>query len=312
MSGSEGTQLPHCRTGEWPGGIASSRFASRLVGLDEAEVVLLGMPDDLGVRFNNGRPGASEGPTAFRRALAAYGVAEPAGWAWPRICDGGDVVPAEGNTENSLHETHARVTEAVEAILDRGALPVGIGGGHDLTFAFVRAVTRRFPPMVGYYLDAHLDVRETVGSGMPFRVLAEQCGVRGLRITGMSPLVNAAEHVAYFVERGGRALGGAEFEASVRSESQDAFASLDLDVLDAAHAPGVSALNPAGMTPREVERLVAALGRSPRVRCFDIMELNPRQDQDGRTARLAAHMFLCFLRGFAARRAGEGTLRMAE
>jgi formiminoglutamase len=80
-----------------------------------------------------------------------------------------------------------------------------------------------------------------------------------------------------------------------------AFVSLDLDVFNAAHAPGVSALNPSGLTPREIEGVVSAAGRNAAVSCFDIMELNPDFDPDGRTARLAAHMFLVFLRGLGSR-----------
>lgn len=298
----ESRQLPHCSAPVWPADLALSRFASMVrrepVG---CRVALIGLPDDLGVRMNGGRPGAAEGPRAFRAALARYGVAAPSAWQWPAVFDAGDVMPAPGDSAEALAETHGRVTLAVQAALDLGLFPIGIGGGHDLTYAFVRPVAIRQPGIVGYYMDAHLDVRETVGSGMPFRRLVEECGVQALRLVGMNPMVNEAEHVAYFVEHSGRAMGGAEFEASARNEPLDAFASLDLDVLDGAFAPGVSALNPAGMTPREVERLVGALGRAPRIRCFDIMELNPRFDQDGRTARLAAHLFLTFLRGLAAR-----------
>ncbi len=295
-------QLPHCSAPVWPGDIGSGRFAGGISRTPEnCRVALIGLPDDLGVRMNHGRSGAAEGPTAFRSAIARYGVASPSGWRWPGVFDAGDVMPAEGETEEALAETHGRVTLAVAAALDLGLFPIGIGGGHDLTFAFVRPVALRHPGMVGYYLDAHLDVRESTGSGMPFRSLIESCGVQALRLVGMNAMANAAEHVAYFVEHHGRSMGGAEFEASVRSESLDAFASLDLDVLDGAFAPGVSAANPAGLTPREVERLVGMLGRSPRIRCFDIMELNPRHDADGRTARLAAHLFLSFLRGLSAR-----------
>ncbi len=294
--------LPHCAPPVWPEHVASSRFASTISrSPDACRVALIGLPDDLGVRMNGGRAGACEGPIAFRSALSKYGVALPAGWDWPRVYDAGDVIPADGDSPDALAETHHRVSRAVERALDLGMFPVGIGGGHDLTFAFVRPVAERHRGMVGYYMDAHLDVRETMGSGMPFRRLIEECGVKALRLVGMNPLVNEAEHVAYFVEHHGRAMGGAEFEASARTESIDAFASLDLDVLDASNAPGVSAINPAGMSPREIERLVAALGRSAKVRCFDIMELNPRFDPDGRTARLAAHMFLSFLRGLAQR-----------
>ena len=66
-------------------------------------------------------------------------------------------------------------------------------------------------------------------------------------------------------------------------------------------SPGVSALNPAGWTVRDAEAWVRACGADPRVRCFDIMELNPAHDPDGRTARVAAHLFLTFLASFAQR-----------
>jgi arginase family enzyme len=58
------------------------------------------------------------------------------------------------------------------------------------------------------------------------------------------------------------------------------------------------------LLPREVERLIRSAGRNAAVRCFDIMELNPRFDPVGRTARLAAHMFLTFLRGLRERESG--------
>jgi formiminoglutamase len=78
--------------------------------------------------------------------------------------------------------------------------------------------------------------------------------------------------------------------------------SLDMDAIDSAQAPGVSAANPAGMSVGEVSWALAGAGRSPWVACFDIMELNPVFDVDGRTARAATHCLLSFLRGLAERR----------
>jgi formiminoglutamase len=81
------------------------------------------------------------------------------------------------------------------------------------------------------------------------------------------------------------------------------FVSLDLDVMDAAYAPGVSAMNPAGWAPWHFDAWLRSAGANPRVKCFDIMELCPPHDEGGRTARLAAHFFLSFLRGLAEREA---------
>jgi len=210
------------------------------------------------------------------------------------VFDAGDVVPAK-----SLGQTHARVTAATAALLDAGLLPIAIGGGHDLTFAFVRAVAAKYPRPTGLYFDAHLDVRETPGSGMPFRKLIEDCGVPALHLHGFRPLVNTLEHRTWFLRHGGKIHPDDAKVALPRG--RNLFVSFDLDVLDAAHAPGVSALNPVGWTVTQAEPWVRACGASSRVRCFDVMELNPRYDPEHRTARLAAHLLLAFIAGFSHR-----------
>ncbi len=273
-------------------------------------VCLLGIPDDTGVAMNKGRVGAKGGPGAFRAALTGYGLAQPvlSRRAMPAVFDAGDIVPGA-----TLDETHARATEASRAITLAGLLPVAIGGGHDLTFAFVRGVIEGLqagtpnhaaPPRAGLYVDAHLDVRAEAGSGMPFRALVERCGVRSLVCIGMEPLVNSAEHAAWFAAHGGRAVSVREARAADPATlvpRESCFVSIDLDGLDAAHAPGVSATNPCGLDPQTVAGIALAAGRSPHAGCFDICELNPAFDMDGRTARLAAYLFLSFLAGLAER-----------
>ncbi|MBL4592073.1 MAG: arginase family protein, partial [Phycisphaerales bacterium] len=289
------------------------------------QIALIGLPDDTGVKLNNGRPGAKEGPAAFRKALAKYGVAQPSGWDWPTVFDAGDVDVVPGD----LHETHRRVTQAVKSLLDLGLLPIGIGGGHDLTFPFVRAVSDHFGPLEGMYFDAHLDVRETDGSGMPFRKLLETGAAQSLRVHGLDFNSNTREHVKWFTDQPNCHIS--EFDdpedyyfsqievcAQPRSPSpimsappnplmdgywpdSDAFVSLDLDVIDQAHAPGVSAHNACGWTPKQTEEWIRVAGRCPNTRCFDIMELSPPHDRDDRTARIAARMFLAFLQGYSQR-----------
>jgi len=319
-------KVPHTVAPEWPTEIAPTRFAAtvRHDRPTDCQVALLGLPDDTGVKLNRGRPGAARGPAAFREALARYGAAESAAQL-PRVFDAGDVEISPG----SLRETHDRVTAATAALLDRGLFPVAIGGGHDLTFPFVRAVAAKFPGLAGIYFDAHLDVRDTPGSGMPFRKLVEECGVRALHLHGFRPAVNSRAHLDWFLAHGGkiypdgspvrlpaaREVGAKRLAArarpaaskpaptsnSLRLPAGCLFASFDLDVLDAAHAPGVSALNPCGWSVREAAAWVGACGTSPAVRCFDLMELNPAHDDSGRTARVAAHLFLTFLAGFSRR-----------
>jgi formimidoylglutamase len=310
--------IPFTHPAEWPP-IRPGRFAETIRrGGEPAHggVALIGLPDDLGVRLNGGRPGAAEGPRALRAALAAFGTTWDLGAGAPLavdVVDAGDVEPAPGDGEAALLETHARVEAAVGALYDAGCVTVGIGGGHDLTLPCVTAASRRYGRALGgVNLDAHLDVRERIGSGMPFRRLItggfldprkfvefglgrfanDRGDVEWLRAQGASLLTveEAADHAP--VEVLERALTGPGF----------GFVSIDLDGIDAAFAPGVSALNPMGLGVRDACRLAEAAGRDPRVVHFDIMELSPPQDQHGRTARVAALLFLSFIAGLAGRR----------
>jgi formiminoglutamase len=286
----------HTQPGKWPANISETRFAATIQreSAEGCAVALIGLADDTGVKLNGGRPGAKHGPNAFRAALANFGAVDPAGNPWPRVFDAGDVKPGR-----TLDETHRRVTAVTAEMLDAGLFPIAIGGGHDLTFPFVRAVAREFPKLAGVYFDAHLDVRETAGSGMAFRRVVEDCGVTPLHLHGFRPMVNSREHFAWFRAHGGIAYAD-DARVALPSRS-DLFVSFDLDVLDAAHAPGVSATNPAGWTVREAAAWMRACGANERVRCFDLMELNPRFDSDQRTARAAVDLLLSFLAGFVER-----------
>lgn len=284
----------------------ASRLAStiRTDSPHRCRIGILGLADDLGVRLNNGRPGAAAAPDAIRAALCKYGVNDPHGWDYPTIFDAGNIIPAPGSDAAALAETHSRVTEATSWMIDQGLLPIGIGGGHDLTFPFVRATINRscVPLTHGLYFDAHLDVRESPGSGMPFRKLIEACGIRSLQLMGFNPFVNSREHAAWFLAHGGVMT---DSPASIFAHATSPmFVSLDMDVLDSAHAPGVSALNPAGLTPAQLAPLVELAGACPWVACFDLMEHCPVHDVEGRTARVAAHLLLSFLCGVAHRPGG--------
>jgi len=319
--------LPFTRPPEWPAR-APGRFAATITvaGAPGAPppagfaLALLGLPDDTGVRLNGGRPGAADGPRAFRAALARFGTtwdlhAERA-LAVP-VFDAGDVPPAAGDGEAALLETHARVEAAVLALHQAGCATVTIGGGHDLALPCIAALARhRGQAVGGINLDAHLDVRERVGSGMPFRrlITGGHLDPRAFVELGLGRFANDPDDVAWARAQGVTLLDASALLA-VHAAPPDLFAhalapgagfvSIDLDGIDAASAPGVSAPSPLGVDVADAARLAEAAGRDPRVGHFDIMELCPAHDPDGRTARVAALLFLSFIAGWADGRAGN-------
>jgi arginase family enzyme len=64
------------------------------------------------------------------------------------------------------------------------------------------------------------------------------------------------------------------------------YVSFDLDVLDPAYAPGVSHLEPGGMTVRQAITALRAIPND--IIGFDVVEYNPDRDVNGVTAMVAA------------------------
>jgi formiminoglutamase len=311
------TRTPHTRPGA-DFDAKSGRLAARLQRASHhgCRCALLGLPDDLGVQLNGGRPGAKTGPSQFRSALARFGVA----WDGLRgreldmhIFDAGDVEPAPGDDEAALLETHRRVLDAALYLHEHGMVPICVGGGHDLSLPAITALSRRRSAALGgINLDAHLDVRARVGSGMPFRRLIEGGFLDPRRFceVGLGRFSNDPGDLEWIGARGARLLfaetileRGLDVPALLEHACSDgpAFVSIDLDGLDQSVAPAVSAPSPLGLRLHEAARLAEAAGAHPLVQHFDLMEFCPRFDLDSRTARSAVLLFLHFVAGLIRR-----------
>jgi arginase family enzyme len=164
----------------------------------------------------------------------------------------------------------------------------------------------------GINLDAHLDVRERIGSGMPFRRLIEGGFLAATRFAevGLGRFANEPADLAWLAQQGATLI----FAEKVLADGLRAdeifdiargpgpiFVSIDMDGIDSAAVSGVSALNPMGLSVSHAATLAEAAGAEPSVRHFDMMELSPPYDTSGRTARVAALLFLSFLSGFETR-----------
>jgi formiminoglutamase len=306
----------HTRPGVWPAR-RPGRFVDNVRDAPQGcKAALLGLPDDTGVRLNFGRAGAQEGPAAFRAALSSFGTGYDAlrqQRLETLVLDAGDVVPAPGDDEAALFETHRRVEAAAQALHELGLVVVGVGGGHDLSLPTLSAFAKHAGQAIGgINVDAHLDVRERVGSGMPFRRLIEGGWLDAGHFVelGLGRFSNEQQDFEWLRTRGAELLLVDDIlEQGLRAEallehalrSGAGFLSIDLDGLDAAFAPGVSARNPLGLRVEHAAELAEAAGARHAVRHFDLMELCPRHDLEGRTARTAAYLFLAFMAGFERR-----------
>ena len=276
-------------------------------------VALVGFADDRAIVNGRGRPGAALGPAEIRRFFFRLTPGDGGELDGVEISDLGDAAPSE---PTSIEEAHHQAEEGAFVALQSGACVILLGGGHDGAFAshsaLLRAVSGR---VAGVNVDAHLDVRPLrdgkITSGTPFRRVAERWGNRyGLFELGIQPQHNAGTHRKFCEERGfpivtlaqAREVGVAKAFAQTLAQDAEALAvSLDLDAVEAATAPGVSAPCPDGFSAAELFAFARAAGADPRVRVLDVMELSPPLDEGSRTARLAAMAIWSFLAGYSTR-----------
>ena len=280
-----------------------------LRGASAPRAILLGFPSDEGVRRNGGRVGAAAGPDALRTAL--YHLVPDA--RSPRFVellrhtrDLGDL-EVSGDVESDQRN----LGEAIAPYLDSGTFVVVLGGGHETSYGHFLGYTRGGQRVEILNWDAHADVRELkegkAHSGSPFRQAIEDPSGRCRRYTvaGLRPHLVAEAHLE-FVKQHGTAVWREEvvpetIETLYRGGSSPMLVSFDLDAVDQAEAPGVSAPNAAGLTSGLWLSAAYDAGRCGAVTSADVVELNPQVDRDGQTARLAALTVWQILRGRAER-----------
>lgn len=265
-----------------------------------ASVVLLGLPQDEGVARNGGRIGASQAPDAIRQAF--YKLVDI-----PRLS-----LFDLGNTRlaDTLEATHDRHQAIVEHVLRDGKTLVVLGGGNDTSYPDALAVSRVMArDVLAFNIDAHFDVRIAPqrNSGTPYRQLLEENALAPTHFheVAYNPSANSPIYIDYLRQKGVAAHSlaqvqargiGALLESILSANTARAiFWGVDMDVVNAAEAMGVSAPNALGLTAHELITLAQVAGRERRTKLFEITEVNPAYDSDGRTSRLAAVAIWHFL-----------------
>jgi formiminoglutamase len=281
--------------------------AAPLAGNDAP--VIVGFGSDEGVRRNQGRVGAAHAPKELRRALAGL----PAKTSVATLADAGDVVCDDGDLEGA----QAELAKVVSDVLASGGRPLVLGGGHEVAWgtysgfrlhqdrvAGAAAATRK---LLIINFDAHFDLRQKrpANSGTPFDQISSDCAERGVPFNyvcfGISDLGNTASLFAHAERLGVRYVLDVDMQEpqlpqrlddlqQLLDAADDIYLTIDLDVLPAATAPGVSAPAALGVPLSVVEAMVQRVRASGKLCVADIAEYNPSLDQDKRAARAAARL----------------------
>jgi agmatinase len=249
---------------------------------------IIGLPYDASSSF---RRGAAEGPNAIRAALHSS-----AGNSWTEdlhdlSVDG--VLTDAGDLDISSNVRARELIEAgVAALLGDGFRPMALGGDHSVKYPVLRAVHAACGAFTVLHVDAHPDLYDEFegdrhSHACPFaRVMEEQLAGRlvqvGIRTMTGHQSAQAAHFGVEVIDM--RAWGG----GARPSISGPVYMSIDLDGIDPAHAPGVSHQEPGVLAVRDVIGLIQECGGT--LIGADVVELNPSQDTNGMTARVAAKL----------------------
>ncbi|MEU4014462.1 agmatinase [Microbacterium sp. NPDC028030] len=284
-------------------GIATFARLPRIEDVPRADIAVVGIPFDSGVSY---RPGTRFGPSHVRessRLLRPYNPAQDVSpFQVAQVVDAGDI-PVN---PFDLTEAVTEVERAALALGEQVQRIVTIGGDHTVALPLLRAVTAKHGPVAVLHFDAHLDTWDTyfgapITHGTPFRRASEE-GLIDLtascHVGTRGPLYSKQD--LEDDERLGFSIVSSEYieehgvEAGIarilqRIGDKPLYVSIDIDVLDPAHAPGTGTPEAGGLTSRELLRILRAL-KQQNIVGADVVEVSPAYDHAQMTGIAASHV----------------------
>jgi agmatinase len=284
-------------------GLATFARLPRIDQVSRADVAVVGVPFDSGVSY---RPGARFGPAAVREASRLLRPYHPGLDVSPferaQVVDAGDIAANPMDIPAAIDT----VQREAGALLDDGAKLVSIGGDHTIALPLLRALAQRHGPVALLHFDAHLDTWDSYFGasythGTPFRRAAEEgvldtsalchVGIRGPLydrgdLTGDKELGFGIVTSADVLRRGVDEVVGGLRE---RIGDRPLYVSVDIDVLDPAHAPGTGTPEAGGLTSRELLEILRGLAGTNLVSA-DVVEVAPAYDHAEITSVAASHV----------------------
>jgi len=274
----------------------------RLADVDDADIVVWGVPFDSGVSY---RPGARFGPNHVRQSSRLLRPYNPAQDVEPflraQVADGGDL----GVNPFDIGEAISTIEGAARDLAGTSRSLLTLGGDHTIALPMLRVQRERHGPVAVLHFDAHLDTWDTYFGapythGTPFRRAAEEglvdfdhsmhVGLRGplygrLDLEESQQLGFAALHCRDFLRH---SLDEIVERVRARLGDRPVYVSVDIDVLDPAFAPGTGTPEAGGLTSAQLLEVLRGLDGLNIVGA-DIVEVSPPYDHAEITGIAAAH-----------------------
>ncbi|MGY3718105.1 agmatinase [Sutcliffiella cohnii] len=269
---------------------------------EESKVVIYGMPMDWTVSY---RPGSRFGPSRIREVsigLEEYSPYLDRELEEVKYFDAGDIPLPFGNPQKSID----MIEEYIDGLMAAGKFPLGMGGEHLVSWPVMKAVAKKYPNLAIIHMDAHTDLRdhyegEPLSHSTPIKKIADHIGPTnvysfGIR-SGMKEEFQWAKEVGMHISKFEVLEPLKEILPTLAG--RPVYVTIDIDVLDPAHAPGTGTVDAGGITSRELLASIHAIANSEvNVVGCDLVEVAPIYDASEQTANTASKIIREMILGF--------------
>jgi agmatinase len=269
---------------------------------EESQVVLYGMPMDWTVSY---RPGSRFGPARIREVsigLEEYSAYLDRELEDIKYYDAGDIPLPFGNPQKSIDI----IEDFVDQVLAAGKFPLGMGGEHLVSWPVMKAMYKKYPDLAIIHFDAHTDLREEyegepLSHSTPIRKIAEHIGPNNVYSFGIR---SGMKEEFEWAKQNGMHISKFEVLEPLKEilptlAGRPVYVTIDIDVLDPAHAPGTGTVDAGGITSKELLASIHAIARSEvNVVGGDLVEVAPIYDPSEQTANTASKLIREMLLGW--------------
>lgn len=304
----DATQMPRY------GGIATFAHLPQLSEVSDVDIAIVGVPFDTGVSY---RPGARFGPNHVRESSRLLRPFNPAAnvspFATQQVVDAGDIAANPFDIEEAISSIH----KSYDQLSERAKKIVTIGGDHTITLPILRSLKAKHGAISVVHFDAHLDTWDSYFGadythGTTFRRAGEEglLDQEGCMHIGIRGPLYAAKDLTDDKALGFQIFSSVEFQdlgvnaaiekMKARVGKRPVYISIDIDVLDPAHAPGTGTPEAGGLTSRELLSVLRATA-GMNVIGADIVEVAPAYDHAQITGIAASHVMYELISAFAAK-----------
>ncbi|RFU70864.1 agmatinase [Peribacillus saganii] len=273
---------------------------------EESEAVIYGMPMDWTVSY---RPGSRFGPARIREVsigLEEYSAYLNRELEEVKYFDAGDIPLPFGNPQRSLDI----IEDFIHKLLAEDKFPLGMGGEHLVSWPVMKAVAKKYPDLAIIHMDAHTDLREEyegepLSHSTPIRKIAEHIGPKNVYSFGIR---SGMKEEFQWAKENGMHISKFEVLEPLKEilptlAGRPVYVTIDIDVLDPAHAPGTGTVDAGGITSKELLASIHAIAQSDiNVVGCDLVEVAPIYDISEQTANTASKLIREMILGWVQKR----------